>query len=139
VDPWGLIWVTTGTSFSNYTWSNWFTWLFNGIIQELGRGMDPNMPGSDPAQYIGLRRDVNQEWQPDPANPCRDKEFPLGTQRSIPQTYQQYPYGYSEPSIVDPSSPTAEGYGWYPLVPTGTYNNYPGTTYYNYYYWTQGK
>ena len=139
IDPTGLIWVTKGTSFSGYGLGNFCNWILNRITRQVGEGMDPSLAGSDPSEFLGLKRDIIQEWQSDPNNPCRDKEFPIGTIRKIPQTYQRFPFGYSEPSIVDPDSPAAEGYGWFPGVPNNTYNSYPGATYPNLFYWRQGK
>ena len=54
IDPWGLIWVTI--KYSYHTWSNLLTkGILNRIVQNIGRGFDPTMPGSDPAEYLGMK------------------------------------------------------------------------------------
>lgn len=81
VDPFGLIWVTTNYEYPKT--NNLLRGVGNWIGREIGIGLDPVVPFSSPADYTGLSRNVVQEWQPDPDNPCKDKEHAYGTKRKI--------------------------------------------------------
>jgi RHS repeat-associated protein len=126
IDPWGLIWVTTGYNYS--TGWNFFNTMFNWMMDEIGNGMKPTVPGYTPGEYTGDRRQVTQEWQHDPDNPCRDKENPIGTQRRVPQEWTQFWRDPNQPDVVqDPNSPYY--YQWNPWVPNTTYEDFPNSTY----------
>ena len=135
VDPLGLIWVTVGYDYPGV--SNWLRWYLNRWTQQIGKGLDPTMPGADPNEYAGLKKDVIQEWKPDPNNSCRDKEYPIGTRRRITQTYTQYINpGPGQALTNDPDAYFY--YQWSPWVDSPTYKDYPNTTYENLYHWRQG-
>jgi len=136
IDSLGLIWVTVGYDYHGIF--NWFRWYLNRWTEQIGKGMDPTFPGSDPNEYIGLQRDIIQEWRHDPNNPCRDKEYPIGTRRRIRQTYIKYIN--PGPKYVLINDPSAEFYyQWTPWVSNLTYEEFPGTIYENLYYWRKSK
>jgi len=84
--------------------------------------MDPTFPGSAPEEYVGLTRDVIQEWQHDPNNPWRDREHPIGSERRIRQTYIQHINpGPSEVLINDPEA--FFYYQWTPWADSCTYDD----------------
>ena len=136
IDPWGLIWVTTGYDYHGV--GNWARWYFNRIVEQIGKGLDLNFPGAAPDEYVGLKRDVLQVWKPDPGNPCQDSEYPIGTRRRVPQEYKKFinpgPY---EALINNPDDPYY--YQWDPWVISPTYQDYPNTKYENLYFWEKGK
>ncbi len=100
--------------------------------------MDPTFPGSDPEELVGIERDVLQEWRPDPDNPCKGSEFPIGTKRRVPQKYNKFLNpGPDEVLVNNPDDPYY--YQWDPWVSSPTYENFPNTKYENLYYLEQGK
>lgn len=117
VDPWGLIWVTTGHDYHGT--KNWGRGALNWLTRKIGSGWDPGIPGSDPSDYEGATRDVIQEWQHDEDNPCRDSEHTIGEQRKIEQTYIKKP----QPKPDELWDPTTTHY-WSPQVSTRTYDDY---------------
>ncbi len=136
VDPWGLIWVTTGHDYHGV--KNWGRWYLNRWGSQIGKGMDPTFPGSDPEELVGLERDVLQEWRPDSDNPCKDSDFPIGTKRRVPQEYNKFLNpGPDEVIVNNPDDPYY--YQWNPLVTSPTYKKYPNAKYENLYYLEQGK
>ena len=136
IDPLGLIWVTVGNDY--HGWKNSFRWYLNRWTVQAGKGLGLTMPLSDPQELVGLTKDVIQEWGRDPDNSCRDKEYPIGTRRRVPQEYIEYINpGPREVIIKDPNSNYY--YQWTPWVSDRTYKNFPGTRYENLYFWRQGK
>ena len=136
IDPWGLVWVTV--DYDYYGVKNWIKWYWNRWISQIGKGMDPTFPGADPEEFLGLERDVLQEWRPDPENPCKDGEFPVGTRRRVPQKYRKFfNPGPHEVLINNPNEPYY--YQWEPWVPPSTYDEYPDVKYENLYYLIQGE
>lgn len=136
IDPLGLIWVTK--RYDYHGTSNWLKWYLNRWVEQIGKGLEPTMPGADPNELVRLKRDIIQEWQRDPNNPCRDKEYPIGTIRRVTQTYTRFINpGPSEVLINDPNAEYY--YQWDPWVGSPTYESFPNTRYDNLYYWRQGK
>ena len=88
-DALGLIWVTIDHDYHGT--HNLLTFLFNRIVSIIGKGDEPSIAGSDPKELERTRRDVIQEWQHDPENPCRDSEHTIGARRKITQTFKQKP------------------------------------------------
>lgn len=128
-DPLGLIWVTIGYKYPAK--QNYLHYLWNRFLQ----GFDKEIKTEN---LSNLSREVIQEWQHDPNNPCRDNEYPVGTRRRITQTYTQYVnHGPSKNLTNDPNADFY--YQWSPWVDSPTYNNYPKTIYENLYYWQRGK
>ena len=71
----------------------------------------------NPREYLGSEREVTQEWVPDPDNPSRDSEYPLGTERTLRQ------------KLMDARDDLAVGgtsIHWDPPLANETYDNYPG-------------
>jgi hypothetical protein len=115
IDPLGLIWVTTGYNYPATT--NYLQYLWNRFWQGFDKEINED-------NLSDLNREVNQEWRHDPNNPCRDKEYPIGTRRTIPQTYTQYPNPGPDEALTN--NPEADYYHqWNPWVDNPTYNNYP--------------
>jgi hypothetical protein len=84
--------------------------------------MDPSVAGADPKEYLGLKRDVIQEWVPDPnpENSYLDDAFEIGTQRRIEQTWiQKHIPGPDETFITSPGT-----HYFYPQVNDWTYDYY---------------
>jgi len=137
VDPWGLIWVTVGYDY--HIKRSALRLYLNRWTEQIGKGMKPTMPGASEKEWVGLKRDIIQEWQSDPDNPCRDKEYPLGARRRILQTWTVFMYNWDVPILLN--KPLEDGfwyYTWDPLVPNYTYKEFPNTTYENIFYWRQG-
>jgi RHS repeat-associated protein len=127
IDPFGLIWVTTGYKYpvgSNYLRYHW---------NRFWQGWDTEVTSRN---WVDIKRDVIQEWKRDPNDPCRNKEFHLGTRRIVPQTYVEYTRTPND-LVNDPSKPFY--YQWSPWVNSPTYEDYPGVKYENLYFWRQGK
>jgi RHS repeat-associated protein len=117
-DPTGLIWVTVDHNYLGV--SNWLKGIMDYVTDLIGAGMDPIVPGADPSHYTGMQRDVIQEWQHDPKQPCRDSEHPIGSKRKIRQTYTKFINpGPSSVLINDPEAPFL--YQWLPWVNSPTY------------------
>jgi len=113
VDPWGLIWVTIGTDYHGV--KNWLKVL----VKHLST-IDEGIPlGSNPQHYEFATRDLIQEWQKDPNNPCKDKDHKIGEQRKIRQSYIKQPKSTNNELWDD----TATHY-WSPQIPSPTYNEY---------------
>jgi hypothetical protein len=128
VDPSGLIWVTTGYDF--HLKRNYLQYLWNRLTQ------GPNKEFTE-RNLSDVRMDVIQEWKRDPDNPCRDKEYPLGTRRRITQKLTEYLRNNPDNIVKDPNSPFF--YQWEPWVDTPTYKDYPGARYENLYFWEKGR
>jgi len=117
-DPLGLIWVTVG---KKYPASNILRFLLN-----LTTYLKPNtVRGSSPDEYIGLKRTLIQEWQPDLRDPveteCR-KNPKSGDTREIEQVRKIYGRGPLSENLVDnPNS--LFFYRWSPVVNSPTYDN----------------
>jgi len=125
VDSKGLVWESRGTDYHGV--QNWVRWMFNRIIENIGRGDDPSFPGSDPNEYVGLKRDIIQEWVPRPQDPC-PTEFPAGTKRFIEQTYTSFVnQGPGKDLLDDPRA--AYYYQWAPWVDDRTYAPFPNSRY----------
>ncbi|NMX24553.1 RHS repeat-associated core domain-containing protein, partial [Dissulfurirhabdus thermomarina] len=136
IDRFGLVWVTIGYDYHGV--KNWARWYLNRWGSQIGKGLDPTFPGADPEELVGLKRDVLQEWRPDPDDPCRDKEFPIGTRRRVPQDYNKFLNPGPDKVLVNkPDEPYY--YQWDPWVSSPTYDDYPNTKYENLYYWEQGE
>jgi len=121
VDPWGLIWVTTEHDYHGT--KNWGRGFLNWLTRKIGRGWDPNIPGSHPSDYEGTTRDVIQKWQHDKDNPCRDSEHSIDAHRRIKQQFQKKP----TPKPGELWDATTTHY-WGPPVSTKTYDDIPGAT-----------
>jgi len=121
IDPLGLIWVTIGYDYHGVR--NWSRGILNYITDRIGTGMeDPNLAGSSPNHYVGIQRDVIQEWQHDENNPCRDNERPIGEKRTINQEYKIFINGGPSVDLInDPD--TSFYYQWSPWVGSPTYDN----------------
>jgi RHS repeat-associated protein len=118
IDPLGLIWETKGHDYHGIR--NWSRWWWNRWINQIGKGMNPTLPGADPKEYEGLKRDVIQKWRSDPNNPCRDSEYTIGAQRRITQTWEKhFPPGSGEMFIRSNNS-----HYWTPQVPSPTYEEF---------------
>jgi RHS repeat-associated protein len=129
LDPWGLIWVTEG--YDNHVLKSAPRLWLNRWTEQIGRGMEPTMPGATPREMVGFKRDIIQEWRFDPNDPQRDKEYPIGTQRRIVQTWTPFlRMPNDEPILIDPTLKDERWYyGWDPLVPNYTYKQFPNTKY----------
>ena len=126
IDPPGLIWVTTGHDYHGI--SNWARWYFNRVTIQIDKGMELNCPGADPNEYIGLKRDVIQKWEPDSENPCEDDRYPLGSKRRIPQEYKKY-YNPGPDKVLIENPNDSFYFQWDPHVNSRTYDDYPAATY----------
>ncbi len=119
IDPLGLIWATIGYDYQRN--HNFLDWLRNRITGNIGRGLNPTLPLSDPEEFVGMTRDVIQKWQQDPNNPCRDNEHAIGTIRRIRQTYMSFPNrGPGKDLINDPKKDFY--YQWHPWVSSPAYD-----------------
>jgi RHS repeat-associated protein len=119
-DPLGLIWRTISVSSTNYSMSNWGWRILNRFIYSGPLSNDI---------ALGTQQDVWQTWQPDPENPDRDSEYPMRTQRKIPQRWCRNLKFPGDQMLIDPkNSGDYYYYGWNPLVGSSTYENYPGQT-----------
>ncbi len=127
LDPDGLIWVTIEETGSTHLGNNVSRGLLGWLTKEIGEGLPVRkgrIPFSDPAERIGEKRDLVQEWRADPDHPERDKEYPDKTRRTIELTYQKT---YSRDYLKnDFDSPT---YDYFPRVPDRTYQEFPNTKY----------
>ena len=125
VDPLGLVWESRGTGYHGI--SNWMRWIFNRVVENIGRGDDPSFPGADPNEYIGLKRDLIQVWVPSSQDPCPN-QFPAGTLRFIEQTYSQFINQGPANDMLN--NPNAEYYyQWAPWVDSRTYASFPNVRY----------
>lgn len=125
VDPLGLVWETRGTDYPGV--SNWTKWIFNRVVENIGRGDDPSFPGADPNEYIGLKRDLIQVWVPSSQDPCPN-QFPAGTLRFIEQTYTQFiNQGPATNLLNDPNAQYY--YQWAPWVDNRSYASFPNVRY----------
>jgi RHS repeat-associated protein len=114
IDAFGLIWKAVGTKY--YTWHNVFSWWLNRWIGALNEGLDhPTFAGANPEEYDGARRDLIQEWVHDPEHPKRDCEHPIGSKRTIRQTFGK---------TKDVWQISGYSYTWLPVVASPTYNDY---------------
>jgi len=126
-DPLGLIWVTvdynypTGQNYLQYLWNR----FYQGFDKEIKRD-----------NFANMKREVIQEWQRDSNNPCRDKEYPIGARRIIPQNYTQYINPGSREVIINNPNENFY-YQWVPWVESSTYKNYPNMKL-KILYWRQG-
>ena len=130
VDPNGLIWVTVEIDRRRHIVENTGRGILGWSTKEIGEGLpiikQGRPPFSDPAERIGEKIDIIQEWRRDPKNPGLDEEFPFWTRRTIEQTYQK-PDKTDGPYLTnDPSKPV---YDYFPRVPDRTYQNYPDVKY----------
>ena len=117
IDPWGLIWVTTGHDYHGI--KNWGRGFLNWLTRKIGSGWDPGIPGSNPSDYEGATRDVEQEWQHDKDNPCIDSEHTIGEKRKIKQEFKKKPTPKPD-ELWDPNTT----HYWAPPVSTRTYDDY---------------
>jgi hypothetical protein len=124
-DPLGLIWQTQSVDYQGV--NNSLRFVMNWFLYSLGIGLDPHFPGSDPEEYLGLKRDIRQVWVPSPTDPCPD-QFPAGTLRHIEQTYSQFlSRGPGRDLTNDPNA--IFYYQWSPWVDSRTYSSFPNTRY----------
>jgi uncharacterized protein RhaS with RHS repeats len=114
-DPLGLIWQTTGRR-GRATAGNVGNWIA-GRAAQAAQGGDENFPGMNPREYLGTEQEVVQEWVSDPENPDRDSEYPLGSERTVPQKLLDAP---------DSLAPGGSSIHWEPPVANRTYEDYPG-------------
>ena len=77
--------------------------------------------GTDPKHLEGSTRDVIQEWQEDPDNPCKDGEHKIGDRRKIKQKFS--PRLAPKPGEFEYRDPNVT-HKWLPYVPDRTYKNY---------------
>jgi len=139
LDALGLIWVTIESNTKGHHKHNTLRRILGFATRWIGRGGDPAVPFADPAEHIGVKRNLIQEWQHDQEHPERDKEYPFRTRRIVEQTFQQ---DHNTRDLLR-SDPDGDVYDWFPRVPDKTYKEYPNTKYdYNYvdprdkrYYW----
>jgi RHS repeat-associated protein len=128
IDPLGLVWKTV--SHEHHKTRNILTFLLNRITNIIGKGDNPSFIGADPKEYEWTRRDVIQEWQHDPDNPCRDSEHTIGAQRRITQKYQPIPPRKSN-ELWDPQ----KTHYWGPAIPSRTYDGIPEAEIFNNFNW----
>ncbi len=114
VDPLGLEWVTIGYDY--HAVSNYGTWWLNRLNDRVSHGMESNIPGSNPNEFLNTKRDVIQEWKIDcpegeKKSGERRREIREGTQRRITQKF-----------VYGPDSWAVGGYSyhWKPGVPNQT-------------------
>jgi RHS repeat-associated protein len=127
IDPDGLIWVTVEINRRRHLLNNFWRGILGWKTKEIGEGIPlrhGRPPFSDPAERLGEKRDIIQEWHSDPRNPGRDKEFPYWTRRIIEQTYQKT--DSRDYLTNDPNKPV---YDYFPRVPDRTYQNFPNVKY----------
>ncbi len=127
MDPDGQIWETVRQNRLPYIVGNTLIMILMRGTEQSARGMDPTQPFSHPAEYVGTKQDLIQEWHHDPENPERDAEYPYGTKRTVEQTYG--------PTMPRPgealwSDERRDGvlYEWKPQVPDRTYVHVPSAT-----------
>jgi hypothetical protein len=120
IDPFGLIWVTIDHDYHGT--KNWLKWWWNRWTTQIGKGMEPTMPGADPKEYEDLKRDVIQEWRCDPDNPDRDNDYTIGAIRRITQTWKEHTPPNTDEVVIRSSN----SHYWYPQVPSPTYQEFPG-------------
>lgn len=116
--------MTVETNLRRHIVNNVSRGILGWLTKEISEGLPVRYgrpPGSDPAERIGAKRDVIQEWYPDPDHPERNREFEYKTQRRIEQTYTQVD-GRDYLTNSDPDKPV---YDWLPRVQDMTYQNYP--------------
>jgi len=120
-DPLGLIWVTVNT----HNQVNLLRRLINRGTVVLGNGLkdNPSVPLSDQNEWVGTKRDVIQEWQPDPSKPWLDSMYPYGTQRTVTQDITVNLAGSPRNELSDASD---EGlyYQYDPWVNSPTYKSF---------------
>lgn len=127
LDPDGLIWVTVEYDRRRHFVENTGRGILGWSTKEIREGFPVKrgrQPFSDPAERLGEKRDLIQEWRHDPNHPERNEDFEERTQRRIEQTYQKS----NERDVLrnDPDKPV---YDYFPRVPDRTYRDFPGTTY----------
>lgn len=114
IDPYGLIWETVGHDYHGA--ANTGIWLNNRINVIISNGDDPSLAGSDPREFEGTKRDVIQEWKPDPSDSCPTGGGPSsGDRRRITQTYGEGP---------DQWAIGGKSYHWSPGVPRRTQRSF---------------
>jgi RHS repeat-associated protein len=122
VDPYGLIWVTTG--YKMHPIRNAPKKLLMWWTTRVGEGLDnPYFPGSSPDEWVGMKIDIVQEWQCDPNNPKLDKLYPIGAKRDISQTYTINFAGSPHNEIANVNDNNFY-YQWDPWVNSPTYKEF---------------
>jgi RHS repeat-associated protein len=124
IDPWGMIWVTVGYDYHGI--KNVGRFFVNRIWHQIGSGFGPSFPGADPKEYLGLKRDVIQEWVPDydSNNEHIDCAYEIGTQRRITKTW---------------SEKRKPGPGETFITSTDTHYSYPQVNHYTYDYYGESE
>jgi RHS repeat-associated protein len=127
LDPDGLIWVTIERTRRTHLLNNLGRAILGWATKEIGEGLPVKKgrpPLSDQGELIGEKRDIIQEWQPDPKHPERDEEFASGTRRTVEQIYQKT--DSKDYLTNDFNKPV---YDYFPTVPDRTYQEFPNVKY----------
>lgn len=106
-DPAGLRWVTVEVNTPGG--SDWLMATYNYISDEIGNGMQPKVPYSDPHNETGTIRYVIQKWESPKI--CSGSKHKNGELRKIKQTFINGPDAWAK---------GGRSYHWYPPVPTPT-------------------